>query len=387
MVKPPRIGSVAGEAALALTADERGRLITAGQTWGESIYVRRYLPNGRPDQSFGDDGLVETNAGGAAAYAVDALSGGDILAAGGVETDLVLARYREDGGRARWFGHNGQITILGALGSAGLLASGVQPSGRILGAGYKSSPGGDWTGLVAGYKPNGSIDRSFASDGFAELHTSRHTEVVFSGLQVLPSGKILLGGDIGGWLLLSRLLPNGEPDPSFGGGDGIVNVAADCHCACSYASALTIAPDGKPLLAGTVGESALLARFTPNGRLDHSFGHHGIVRTLRGTRLVFNDATTQRNGRITATGFYNQRRSGEAQVAVLRYLPNGKLDRSFSRGGFFQHHFGRESIGYAVITQPDDRIVVAGRASFGEEFGEAPSSLEGARTMLMRFRK
>jgi uncharacterized delta-60 repeat protein len=364
LVKPPVNGSLAGESALALAADRKGRLIVAGETVGESIYVRRYLYNGQIDPSFGDKGLRETNLEiESAANAIDVLSGGDIIVAGGTEDELVLVRYREDGSQARWFGHNGHVVTFGGFGGAGALAMGVQANGRILSAGYKRSPGDDWTGLVVANKPNGSIDPSFAGDGFAELHTSHHTEVAFSGLEVLPSGKILLGGDIGGWLLLSRLLPNGKPDPSFGGGDGIVQVAADRRCACSHANALTITPDGKPLLAGVAGESSLLARFTPNGRLDRSFGHHGIVRTLRGTRLVFNDATTQHDGRITATGFYNQRHSGEAQVAVLRYLPNGKLDHSFGHGGFFQHHFGRESIGYGRSPSPTaESLSPAGRA-------------------------
>ncbi len=388
LVKPPRKGDFAGEVALALTADRRGRLIVAGETAVRSIYVRRYLHDGSPDLSFDGNGRVETSLeSDSSAYGVNVLSGGDILIAGGTETGLALARYRNNGSRLRSFGRNGHVVTPGGIEGAGARALGVQANGRILSAGYKIDLSRDWTGLVVANKPDGSIDRSFAGDGFAELHTSRHTEVAFSGLQVLPSDKILLGGDIGGRLLLSRLLPNGKPDPSFGGGDGIVQVAADRRCACSHANALTITPDGKPLLAGVVGESSLLARFTPNGRLDRSFGHHGIVRTLRGTRLVFNDATTQHDGRITATGFYNQRRSGEAQVAVLRYLPNGKLDHSFGHGGFFQRHLGRESIGYAAITQPDGKVVVAGRASFGEQVGEAPSALEGARTLLMRFRR
>lgn len=389
MVKPPLKGDFAGEAALALTADRRGRLIVAGETVGESIYVRRYLHDGSPDPSFDGNGRVETSLEGeSAAYGVDVLSGGDILVAGGTEAGLALVRYRNNGSRLRSFGHNGHVVTFGGLGGAGALAMGVQANGRILSAGYKRSPGGDWTGLVVGNKPNGSIDPSFAGDGFAELHNSQRIEVAFIGLEVLPDGKILLGGNAGRRLLLSRLLPNGEPDPSFGGGDGIVEVIGDRRCACAYANALTIAPGGKPLLAGVDGESSLLARFHPNGGLDPSFGQDGFVRTHRGSRLAFNDATTQKDGRITATGFYNQRRSGQAQVAVLRYLPNGKLDRSFGHGGFFQHHFGRESVGNAAITQPDGRVVIAGRAGFGSEgFPEAPSVLEGSRTLLMRFRR
>jgi hypothetical protein len=42
----------------------------------------------------------------------------------------------------------------------------------------------------------------------------------------------------------------------------------------------------------------------------------------------------QRNGRTTVVGYYNRGATGGVQLAVLRYLPNGQLDRSFARKGF-----------------------------------------------------
>lgn len=391
LVKPPR--GYTGETALALTADRSGRLIAAGTTENEGILVRRYLGNGSPDPSFGADGRVETSLESeVAANAVTVLRGGDVLVAGGTETGLALARYRSDGTLSPSFGRNGHVVTPGGSKGAAALALAVQPNGRILGGGYKIGPGGNWTGLVLGYRQDGSIDRRFAGDGRAELHSSRGTEVAISGVETLPGGKVLVGGEIGGWLVLGRLRADGEPDRSFGGGDGIVLVDADGsrRCACSFANALTIAPGGRPVLAGFAngpgGGTALLVRFTADGRLDRGFGRRGIVRTRHGSRLVFNGLAVAPDGRLTATGFYRPRHGG-VRVAVLRYLPDGRLDKDFAHGGFFSRGLGLESIGSAAIADADGRVVVAGRAVFpAERAAEGGSPLAGSRTLLMRFR-
>jgi uncharacterized delta-60 repeat protein len=391
LVKPPP--GYSGEQALALTADGRGRLIAAGSTENEGILLRRYLSDGSPDPSFGTNGRVETGLESeVVAYAVTVLRGGDILVAGGTETGLALVRYRSDGSQAQSFGRKGHVITPGGNEGAAALSLAVQPGGRILSGGYKIDLSGDWTGLVIGYRQNGSIDTRFAGDGRAELHTGPRTEVAISGVEILPSGKILVGGDIDGRLMLGRLLADGEPDRSFGGGDGLVLVDpdGDPRCACFFANAMTTAPGGRPVLAGVAigpkGESSLLARFTPDGRLDRDFGRRGVVRTRRGSQLVLNDVTTQADGRITVTGSYDPTRHG-SQVAVLRYLANGKLDRSFAHGGFFHRHIGLGSIGWSAITRPDDRIVVAGNAFFpAQKFPELESPLAGSRVLLMRFR-
>jgi uncharacterized delta-60 repeat protein len=391
LVKPPP--GYNGEQALALTADGRGRLIAAGTTQNEGILVRRYLSDGSPDPSFDGNGRVETSLESeVAAHAVTVLRDGDILVAGGTETGIALVRYHSDGSRAQSFGRKGHVVTPGGSEGAAALALAVQPSGRILSSGYKIDLSGDWTGLVIGYRQNGSIDTRFAGDGRAELHTGPRTVVAISGVKVLPSGKILVGGDSGGRLMLGRLRADGEPDRSFGGGDGLVLVDpdGDPRCACSFANAMTIAPGGRPVLAGVAigpnGESSLLARFTPDGRLDRDFGRRGVVRTRRGSQLVLNDVTTQPDGRITVTGSYDPPRDG-TQVAVLRYLSSGTLDRGFSHGGFFHRHIGLGSIGWAAITRPDGRIVVAGNAFFpARKFPELESPLAGSRVLLMKFR-
>jgi hypothetical protein len=110
------------------------------------------------------------------------------------------------------------------------------------------------------------------------------------------------------------------------------------------------------------------------------------VRTIRGSGLIFNGLTLKRDGRITAVGYFGMPSTGQRQLAVLRYQSDGRLDRSFAHRGFFTRHFGRESIASAAITQPNGRVVVAGRAVFGETDPEFPEPLECGQVLLMRLK-
>jgi hypothetical protein len=71
------------------------------------------------------------------------------------------------------------------------------------------------------------------------------------------------------------LRPDGTPDPSFSK-DGI---AASPVAAC----ALAVQPDGKVVVAGSIGRGnpgrdVALVRFLANGRIDRGFGRRGLVR-------------------------------------------------------------------------------------------------------------
>jgi uncharacterized delta-60 repeat protein len=374
--------------AFALARDDRGRLIAAGTTFFEQPALARYRANGMSDLSFGKEGITSSLEGqGVSSVVIQ--PDGKILVGGG-EDHFALTRYKENGKLDPSFGKRGKVITQTGVESSDALALALQPNGRILAGGYGVNLHERWTGLLIAYKPNGAIDRGFGRNGMVKFKAPGKRAAEISGVEVLPSGKILLAGDLGGRILLARLLPNGKFDPGFGD-DGRVLLDPSGRCDCAYAAALAVAPRGKALVAGYQlgprSERALLLRTLPSGRLDPSFGKDGLVRTLRGSRLIFNGLTLARHGKILTTGFYNSSRTGEAQVAVLRYRRNGELDRSFARAGFFTRDFGHESIGYAALTQPDGRVVVAGRANpkppLSPEFG---SALDGAKFMLMRFR-
>lgn len=380
-----------------LAQDAQGRLIGGGGAPLNDFLVSRYLSDGALDRSFGNGrGNVQTALGpGSHVNALVVQRDGKILAAGATDSGVfVLARYDEDGRRDRSYGVKGQArTIAGPLGG-GAQDVEIQPSGRILAAGYAIDNHHRWSALLTAYRPDGTPARRFGgSDGVVELRTKGEVPIELVSLEALPSGKIRAAGTLYGRVMVIGLLPDGRADPSFGGGDGLVLTDADMkrRCACSYATDLEIDRRGRLVVSANATvpddrEPAVLLRFLPSGKLDRGFGHEGMARTALGSRLAGKDLATQRDGRLVLAGTYNVPRTGEARVAVLRHLPNGRLDRSFARGGFFTRDFGYESVAYAALTQRDGRVVVAGRANSGPSpFSEDPSIFDTAEVFLIRF--
>ena len=80
---------------------------------------------------------------------------------------------------------------------------------------------------------------------------------------------------------MRRFLPDGSPDPTFGGGDG---VAEPLVAPGFWARELTLQPDGKIVIAGYSADDYAVARLMPDGSLDPSFdgdsgNGNGIVKT------------------------------------------------------------------------------------------------------------
>jgi hypothetical protein len=145
------------------------------------------------------------------------------------------------------------------------------------------------TGLLIGYRLDGEIDTTLGHDGYVEFRAPKPTEVGLSGMELLPDGKVLVGGELGGRFLLARLFSDGKPDRSFGGGDG--RVLADVATATPFASARSprawrSPQSGKPLMLGLTGghgresavspvSTATAASTTASATYVSSFGSNG----------------------------------------------------------------------------------------------------------------
>lgn len=135
---------------------------------------------------------------------------------------------------------------------------------------------------------------------------------------------------------------------------------------------MAVQPDGGIVVAGEgdcqYAMCFVLARYQPDGSLDPGFGEGGIVRSPFGLTQASRafDVSLAADGRIVAAGFVQK--GGDAQdsshFAVARYLPDGRLDPSFSRDGRATVDFGYgNDIAYAISHQTRGRIVVAGHGS------------------------
>jgi uncharacterized delta-60 repeat protein len=164
------------------------------------------------------------------------------------------------------------------------------------------------------------------------------------------------------------LLSPGALDPTFGNA-GIANVP---FIRGSNSAAVLVQPDGKVLLAATVGMLAQvtifdfgLARLNADGTLDTTFGTGGEVLTTFAGPATVTDAVLTRDGKIVVVGTADNGPLCCPEFALARYNGDGTLDTGFGMGGKVLTSFGtafNSSIS-DVVVQADGKIVVLGSAT------------------------
>lgn len=187
----------------------------------------------------------------------------------------------------------------------------------------------------------GDIDTSFG--GGTQITPGGLTDDYVRGAAVQADGRVLVAGfgvtatATGTDFLLVRHLRDGGLDPSFGNG-GKVATAFNNAGRSDEALAVAVQPDGKILVAGTSDQGATgydfaLARYNADGTLDTTFGTGGRVTTSFGNGADKAYALLlQPDGKIVLAGDSNQGASGN-DFALARYNANGTLDAGFGNGG------------------------------------------------------
>lgn len=400
----------AGLTGVHVAEGKSGRLVTvAGGR--DAFLVSAFRPNGLPDRRFGDAGTAEIpltslvrhpppgegveDSGGAIATAVDIQPDGAVLVAGtyhlgaGIDNGAVaiLARLTAAGAIDRSFGGS---RVQGGVPGQVILAGHSHIYALALHAGSILVGGGSGRGFVGRFHSDGSLDRSFGGSrrgGWVSLPPRPHERVSRINARVVGllwdrDGTILAAGDANGKLMLAHLDGNGGLDRRFAG-HGIVktNGSARPHCHCSVGVDLARDRHRRLLVVGSLestnGDSLhrqiVLVRYTPRGSLDRRFGRGGLVRTSVNTASYADGLTIQRDGRIIVAGSsaraHRGSNDGPASLALLRYLPGGRLDPSFFGDGIFESRFGGiEAVGLDPLIDRRGRLVVAGGVTHGVRF-------------------
>lgn len=298
-----------------------------------------------------------------------------IAMAGVIEHDspLSLLTTGAAGTLDQSFGSEGMVAMTPAGHGTAIL---LQPDGKIVIAGVAVAPdnvSGHF--MLTRYLPHGTLDTSF-SGGTVTFDSSGFTPVA-AALQ--PDGKILLASSVGGrstQCLVIRVNSDGSLDNSFGSGGKEQLVLSDKATQNSTLDAVLVQPDGNILIAGsaeinaaTLTRNALLARLTPTGALDASFGTNGRTVTGMGTEDAnFTALALQPDGRIVSVGWAGPF-NGNRTAAFARFDTHGNLDPTFSIGGFltidldFTTTTNDFQDGASVVIQFDGKILAAGSVS------------------------
>lgn len=151
-------------------------------------------------------------------------------------------------------------------------------------------------------------------------------------------------------------------DRTFGSGQGFVTTPIAGTSALAYGA--IVLPGGDIVVAGQASPPSgngqvLVARYLPNGRLDSSFASRGIFES----RFPVADAPfiadaiarDRRTGKLIVAGGY-----GQGSMLVMRLTARGRLDRTFgpNRRGFATVEVG--GIANALAIQPDGGILLGG---------------------------
>ncbi|MEU6582969.1 hypothetical protein [Nocardia sp. NPDC046763] len=291
-----------------------------------------------------------------------AIVGLAISACSGAQGSSVSAGTLDTG-----FGDGGKVTT--DLGSQADHANAVvvQPDGKIVVAGSTLDPAQGDNFAVVRYSSNGKLDNGFGAGGKVTTDFGGKSDVA-SAIALQSDGKIVAvgtshGTTTGDNIALARYTSDGKLDSGFGTGG---QVSTDLGTAADHGNAVAVQSDGKIVVVGSTrdqvqGDNFVVVRYTPDGKLDRGFGDSGKVSTDFGGKAdTAKSVVVESDGKIVVAGTSIGTTTGD-NIAVARYTSDGKLDPGFGVGGQVSTDLGTAADhGNAVAVQSDGKIVVVG---------------------------
>lgn len=337
--------------------------------------VKRLMPNGAPDFSFGDSGLVVTpffTGRGSYAISVEIQNDGKILVGGSAYRDIypmsfALVRYNVNGSLDTSFGNNGQVLTNVNYGPfESILDLIVLNDNRIIAVGRTDLFG---PSAIVAYQSNGALDSSFGNNGLSGL-TGGSTPIY----AVKPSsdgGFITLRGaeetqnmDFG----VEKYKSTGRLDSTFGKNG---RTLIDFYNNQDKPACIGVLPDNSMIVVGRVSGQFRtswktgIVKLKPNGIVDSSFGTNGrITHYLQSTSTTYLSATSvnfQKDGKILITTQYDFK-----NYSISRINSNGSLDSTFGTQGIMIVNIGlttdSETFNNSAL-QTDNKLIVVGNNS------------------------
>lgn len=324
-----------------------------------------FAGGGELDRSFGSNGRAVASVELAGArffsatdvYAARAPDGGTFVAGGQIDYDEIV-HFLPDGRLDSSFGDRGHLRAGSPVPYPGrgfeLAGMAVDPQGRIVVAGTLAE-----RAEILRFAPDGEPDPTFGSDGVVDSDLgvpvskegSRNLHV--GALAIDPQGRLLLAGfyfkeyEPEGFPLsgsyLARLTPSGEPDPTFGSHGLVLETGVEGSILCESG--------GEVLLAG-----GSVRRLGADGTFDESFGDGG--RVLVGPYLHIG---VDGRGRILGVHTAFRLSNGHARIEVTRLFPDGTIDPGYGRQGVATFLVpGTMSKARGIAVAPDGSALITG---------------------------
>ena len=356
-----------------VTLQSDNKIVVAGAIKINSmneLALARFNTDGSLDTTFGLAGIQITSIGSRSeANSILLQTDGKIVVGGFAyenRTNFALARYNVDGSLDNTFNDSGFITT--PIGTGAQINSvALQSNGKIIAAGASVVGQPEFT--LARYNTNGTLDITFGTDGSGIVLTQIGLHAVINQICIQPDDKIVaVGYTFSGMnkIIIARYNSDGSLDTTFGS-SGIVSteIGSDVR-----ANSVALQSNGKIIIAGFVIDSDMnkfiVARYNTNGALDPAFNGMGYTITQIQNFDRAYSVGLQADGKIVAAGVSHG--SDAIQFALARYTPSGSLDTTFGVNGVELttiNGSGSESGISSIAMESDDKIVAAGFSNGG----------------------
>lgn len=283
---------------------------------------------------------------------------GKIIAGGSfflnANEQYVVHRFLDDGSIDTNFGNNGELIIFPENIFKGDLA--LLDDDSLLAVGRIYESGINKVGLKK-YMPNGMLDTSFGNNGVVVTEVGNESNAALKVAVAQDNTIVVLANSRNNGVssqVLLRYLPNGALDTTFGD-NGIINIANDPDFTSSN---IALYNNGKIAVVSTFFDyqleriTNLISRYLPNGSVDNSFGINGYINPNI-NNLSISKIEIQQNQRLLVFGELTNFFEGGGPFFMKRYHLHGNVDSGFN----FVTNNSSEYFVADMLIQQDGKIV------------------------------
>ena len=273
------------------------------------------------------------------------------------------------------FGNGLGYVTLELSGQETIANAATATSDGIVVAGQAIPSSGNGQVLVAKYDSSGKLDANFGTQGiFISSLPDADGPFLATAVAQDAQGRILVAGGYGlDSVLVMRLTAAGQLDTTFGTG-GLTKIPVG-----SIANSMALQKDGRILVGASnlneAGRPMVVARLTPSGAVDPSFGMNGKTEILFWDAIHASSAgatglATTPNGRIVGSGHIDYiGGDGHGSAGVFRLTSSGHLDPGYGTAGGEEVAFTNPDGSFAqwfpcaMTLAPNGRATVTGDGS------------------------
>ncbi|MDA0179580.1 hypothetical protein OJ997_04675 [Solirubrobacter phytolaccae] len=342
--------------AVALQPD--GKLVLVADHKNAVGRVHRLTRDGKPDPTFGEQGMITLDLPGGTdrLRAVVIQPGGKIVVGGSVNGRSRLWRFDTHGRPDPSFGTDGVVAVTTENTTENLTALTIAPDGKLVAAGETVAGLGDAI-VWRRHGHDGSPDATFNNGGKFHFGLDPESLDGATGVAVQADGRILVTGKTDADAFVARLDPVIKFDETFREkGKVRLDVGGT-----EVGHAIAALPDGKIVVAGqtTVGHNGIVWRMDSTGAPDGTFNGIGVQFIDSAADEVVRAVLPQRDGKLVLVGGTTAG-AGGGDSAFYRLTEGGKLDVTFEGDGAIGYDSGAAETLHGAALQEDGNIVGVG---------------------------